>query len=237
MKNFFNFRGYINFLGRNKLFTLINIFGFAVSLVFVILLSLYIRQELSVDKFHEKVGRIYRAEGDAGANFAPPIAGDLKSRYPEVESTVRIIPSQNKFVNDPEGNKINADILLADSTFFTVFSFPMVDGRPADMLKTRQDIVLTQTFARKVFGDRNPVGESLVVNDETYIVGGVAADFRNTHFSNPDIIVRFEKIADFWGSPKILEEYYSAGAFIYLLTYPNTDLGSKRQEIADHFRT
>ena len=80
MARLFHFRSFWNFLGRNKLFTAINIFGFAVSLMFVLLLGLYVQDELSVDSFHENKERIYRLVADDGAQFAPGLAPAMAAR-------------------------------------------------------------------------------------------------------------------------------------------------------------
>ena len=86
MARLFHFRSFWNFLGRNKLFTATNIFGFAVSQMFVLLLELYVQDELSVDSFHENKERIYRLEADDGAQFAPGLAPAMAARYPEIEA-------------------------------------------------------------------------------------------------------------------------------------------------------
>ena len=89
MKTIFDFRAFLNFLGRNKLYTAINIFGFSISLMFVILLVTYTRQEYAVDQFHSNKERIFRLCDETDACFAPLIGRDLKARYPEIETYVR----------------------------------------------------------------------------------------------------------------------------------------------------
>lgn len=81
MKTIFDFRAFLNFLGRNKLYTAINIFGFSISLMFVILLVTYTRQEYAVDQFHSNKERIFRLCDETDACFAPLIGRDLKARY------------------------------------------------------------------------------------------------------------------------------------------------------------
>ena len=112
MKTIFDFRAFLNFLGRNKLYTAINIFGFSVSLMFVILLVTYTRQEYAVDQFHSNKERIFRLCNESGSCFAPLIGRDLKDRYPEIDTYVRI-HSSNEIITG-EGHHLKARYLLAD---------------------------------------------------------------------------------------------------------------------------
>ena len=126
MKTIFDFRAFLNFLGRNKLYTAINIFGFSVSLMFVILLITYTRQEYAVDQFHSNKERIFRLCNESGSCFAPLIGRDLKDRYPEIDTYVRI-HSSNEIITG-EGHHLKARYLLADPDFFKVFSFTLAQG-------------------------------------------------------------------------------------------------------------
>ena len=85
MGNFLQLKSFWNFLKRNKLFTAINIFGFAVSLTFVVLIGLYVQDEVAVNRSQVNRDRIYRIVGSSQTNFAPPTAPDLANRYPEIE--------------------------------------------------------------------------------------------------------------------------------------------------------
>lgn len=82
--NITNLKVFFRTLGRNKLYTLITVFGFSLSLTFVILLGAYIRQELSVDQFHVNKDRIFRAVNDDASNFGSLIGSELETKYPEI---------------------------------------------------------------------------------------------------------------------------------------------------------
>ena len=119
-----HFKIYLNHLKKNKIYTFVTIFGFAVSLMFVFLLSIYIRQELSVDQFHANKDRIYRLSRDNGAAFGPMIAETLKNQYPEIETFTRIYENGGnaKF----RGTELTRfKYMLADSSFFSMFSFKL----------------------------------------------------------------------------------------------------------------
>ena len=174
------------------MFTAINIFGFAVSLMFVLLLGLYVQDELSVDSFHENKERIYRLEADDGAQFAPGLAPAMAARYPEIEAWTRIC-TKDRYTLDPiagyTDETVDAEILLTDSSFFSIFSFPFVEGNPATVMHTWDDVVLTESFARRLFGHEPAMGKVISKRGIDYTVSGVVRDFEHTHFRNPDMIV------------------------------------------------
>lgn len=122
MKTIFDFRAFLNFLGRNKLYTAINIFGFSISLMFVILLVTYTRQEYAVDQFHSNKERIFRLCNESGSCFAPLIGRDLKDRYPEIDTYVRLFETDE--VATTGERHLKAKILLSDPDFFRMFSVP-----------------------------------------------------------------------------------------------------------------
>jgi putative ABC transport system permease protein len=148
-------------LWKNRLFSALNIVGMGVGIAAVGLMSLYIINELSYDRFHAKADRIVRVVHYAnwpGGNLqlAPtsaPFADALKNEYPEVEKTVRIQPEGGGLITYKD-KKLNVnDILYADQTMFDVFSFPFLYGDPATALAQPQSIVLTKSLAEKLFGD------------------------------------------------------------------------------------
>ena len=86
-----NFKTYLQFLSRNKLYTFVSIVGFSISLMFVIILGMYVKQELSVDDFQENKDRIFLITSDYKPYFGNPVAPYVKDKLPEVESYVRVL--------------------------------------------------------------------------------------------------------------------------------------------------
>ena len=122
-----NLKVFLRTLVRNKLYTGITVFGFALSLTFVILLGIYIQQELSVDQFHRNKDRIFRAVNENRSSFGTLIGGELQSKYPEIECYTRLFQNST-FVENMQKEKVNFNFLLADSTFFKMFSFRLLEG-------------------------------------------------------------------------------------------------------------
>ena len=189
--NNFNLKSYFTFLSRNKTYTAVNVFGLAVSLMFVIIIGLYTWQETSIDRQHSKAKRIYSigtSNDDDGQRYAGSSHALLKymqKRYPEIESTCAFIRGSLK-LRERE-NFMNISTLETDSTFFSMFDFPLLYGNRATCLKEKGNIVITLRLARKYFGTDNAVGQQLITADSQHFrVTGVIADFDNT-FINKDI--------------------------------------------------
>ncbi|MFP4042244.1 MAG: ABC transporter permease [Bacteroidales bacterium] len=179
-------------LKRDKSYSLINIFGLAIGIAACLMISLYIIDELSYDKFHDNSDRTYRlyVDGQFGNNkflspYIPnPTKDALLDEFSQIESVTHFFDTDQ--VRFEYENKIFIEnrVLYADSDFFEVFSFPMVKGEAKNALSEPNQIVLTESSARKYFGDEDPLGKMIKVNrDELFQVTGVCEDVPdNSHF-------------------------------------------------------
>lgn len=236
MSTSFNFRAFLNFLKRNKLYTAINIIGFSVSLTFVILLTGYSTHELSTDRFHINRERIFLlTDENDKSSFACPIGQDLKNRYPEIESYCRI--SSSEFTLTHQDKKIAAQALMVDTTFFQLFSFPLAEGDAGQAFKNKYGVLLSESFARKLFGNEDPIGQRVTLRKQPFTVEGIARDFRNSHIGNPDLIMRFDTGMPMTLGDKILTDYSNSSFGLYLMTYPHTDLKAKTGDMAAYLKT
>ena len=176
----------------NKGYVFINILGLAVGIACFVLIGLFVLHELSYDTFHEKKDRIYRLvlDGKIGeqeikvANTSPPMAEALVDEIPEIVNAVRMDSWNESPIRIEDRVFIEDHFALADSTFFDIFSFPLIYGDPATALNKPRTIVLTRSAAQKYFGMDNPVGENLKVGTDSvyWEVTGVCEDApENTH--------------------------------------------------------
>ena len=177
---------------RDKLFSIINIVGLAVGITCFITLLAFILYEFSYDTYNKKVDQIYRVYVHTDINniesnnskTAAPLGATLLREFPEVKKYTRIgYFKAHKFRYKDKVFK-EWNIYAADSTYFEIFTLPFLYGNPKTALVHPNSIVLTETMSKKYFGNENPVGKSLIVDDSgTYLITGVMKDFpENSHF-------------------------------------------------------
>ncbi|WP_298653820.1 FtsX-like permease family protein [uncultured Proteiniphilum sp.] len=230
-----NLKTYLKFLSRNKLYTFVSIVGFSISLMFVIILGLYVKQELSTDDFQKNKDRIFLMTHDNHAPFGNTVAQYVKDNTPEVESFVRI-HSRSVAIGQKGNDKIQAQALFADSTFFRIFSFPLIEGNPERVLEARKSVVITQTFAANTFGTENPIGKNLFIKDEEHTITGIMEDMPvNSILPEADFVVNYNSITIFWNN-EILETSNNFGFNIFFLAKPGTDLPSKAPMLLKLFK-
>ena len=239
----FNLKSYFTFLSRNKAYTAVNVFGLAVSLMFAIIIGVYTWQEVSVNRQHHDADRIYNIgyqggdEGSRMANSHHYVLRYLKDKYPEVELTCGFAAGGLK-LKDKNGYT-NAYVLTSDSTFFSMFDFPLLRGNRATCLMQKGNIVLTESFARRMFGTIDVVGRTLTTVDNTHFrVTGVVADFDNTIIDKS-----VQGIIDFSfnENPFNKDEYFpkyinSCGSTIFAKVHEGCDLTTKKKEIDEFFK-
>jgi putative ABC transport system permease protein len=217
-------------LWRKKTFSFINITGLAVGMSAGFLIFLYVHFELSYDQFNSKADRIYRVVGDLKSsaetlhwhNTPGPMAGAMKSQFPEVQETVRIVPVS---ILVRKGNlKFQEEhSLWADGSILTVFDFPMKYGNPATALQEPNSIVFSETAARKYFGDTNPVGQTLLLSGKsiTVIVTGVMKDIPENSHIKADLLISMPTYAASY-VPWVETDWDVFNPSTYLLLAPGT---------------
>ncbi len=223
---------------KHKTFSLINVFGLAVGIACCLLIYQFILDELSYDKFHENSDKVFRIEKNeitdlgewvstATTNYR--LTPALKAEYPQIKSIVRIHPA-NVLLTADDNLKFQEDnFIFADPTFFEVFSFKLIKGNSAKVLEDPFSLVLSETSAKKYFGNANPIGKVLKYeNTQDFIVAGIVEDVpQNSHFKF-DIVgsmVGFEKMEDH------INSWYWPPFYTYLLL----DDANSAQEISVGF--
>ena len=191
------FKNYLKIALRNlrkhQAYSFINIAGLAVGLACCLLISLYVKEELSYDRYHAKADRIFKVVTDSRSpekqsKFAltpAPLAETLIRDFPEVETTTRLFTFYGEgLVKYGEKRFNQPDIYFGDSTFSAVFSIPLIRGDTKTALARPNTVVLSETAVRKYFGNEEPLGKTLSLNDDFDVqVTGVMGDIpANTHF-------------------------------------------------------
>jgi putative ABC transport system permease protein len=176
---------------RLKEYSLINILGLSVGMASFILIFLFVRYEMSYDRYHDKAERIYRVvqegavTGNRSAITPNPMAPELVREIPEISYAVRINDIHSKLLVSYQNRFFKEEhFILTDPEVFQVFSFPLVKGDPDTVLKDKFSVVISEEMAEKYFGIEEPVGKVLHVDNQfDFIVTGVMKNVpRNSHF-------------------------------------------------------
>lgn len=219
------------FFRKNKAFFTINLVGLTLGLTVSFFALLYVNFELSYDSYHENADHIYRVVTDvkssAGIDYrgtAVPLAPALHEAFPEVKAATRIL-FDYLIIQKPGGLASEEKIGYADSTLFSVFTFPFVTGRPNNALNAPFNVVLSQTSAEKYFGTADAVGQVLLINgkDRAYVTGVVKDIPHNSHF-RVDMLVSLSTLLG-W-NPDLATRWISARASTYLLLSKNANANS-----------
>jgi putative ABC transport system permease protein len=178
-------------LWRNKVYSFINIFGFALGLGVCLLIFLYVGDELSYDRFHQNVNQIYRvnsvikfgAKEDKYAVAPDPYGPTAVKEIPEVRQMVRFRELGTSLVRKGDQNIKENRVIFTDASLFEVFTFPMIAGNPKTALKSPKSVVITESIAKKYFNKTDVLGKTLLVNNSTsYKITGVIKDLpKNSH--------------------------------------------------------
>jgi len=200
---------------KQKLFSLVNIFGLAVGLAVTLLILLYLQAELSYDNMYARGEQIYRVLRKSEVNekgyligiTSGPYATALKNDLPEsIRDALRVLPNDG-LVTYANHSFMEKKFFLADENFFKFFFFPLAQGDPASALANPNGVVLTAAIARKYFGADDPMGKTLRVDDRyDFIVTGILAEkLGRTHLDFDFVaslknLEREEWIADWWNN-------------------------------------
>ncbi len=222
---------------RNKFYSVLNILGLSIGLISTIFILLYIQDELSFDKYNKNYKRIYRLESDFRisekhdkfAVTSVPIAPAMKIEYPEIEQYARIVDNGNMFIRYKNKEFYEKKIYSADSSYFKVFTCEFLKGSPDNALTEPNTMVVTESFAKKYFGEANPLGEVLRDGDNmNYKVTAVIKDLPgNTHLTY-DALTSMATIAKVYGKDQFNslkpEAFWNVGIYSYILLKPNADI-------------
>ena len=178
-------------LVRQKGYTFINIAGLAVGLAACLVIALFVRHELSYDRFHPNADRVYRLvrpspDGEGGQPRVPPgLAQVVESRFPEVEHATEISWPRTTLIALGEERRYVDDVVTADEHFLEVFPFKLLRGNPETALARPNRLVFTRSLAERLFGEDDPMGQVVRVEEGAdYTVTGIVENVpSNAHFS------------------------------------------------------
>lgn len=230
---------------KDKFYSLINVFGLTLGIASCIFITIYIHDELSYDRFNEKADRIYRitefieteGSGERSSSAPFPTGPTLQEDYSNlIESQVRFFDFQsptllvaNRDDNEKEFNEPN--VLFVDSTFFRIFDYEVIKGNKETALSQPNSVLLTESAAKRYFGDQDPIGKFLRIEGrQELMVTGVMPDTpRNAHFQF-DFLVSFSTLRNFFNG-QYPQTWYWNPCWTYVLLKP----GVNPSELSQYF--
>ncbi|SNU04795.1 putative ABC transport system permease protein [Prevotellaceae bacterium MN60] len=248
-------KSYFRFLSRNKLYTFINVAGLLISLMFIILLGDYAWRQYSIDAWHKNADRICLIGGETSFAMFPDAAAQIRDMCPEIEQKCCVMSSRCKIkyhhLEVKDDDKGCGSVLLVDSTFFQFFDFPLIEGYRQTALDAPNKCVITERLAKRLFGDKDPIGEPLqimgnrevdpsnTIYDSTlvYTISAVAKNFDYTALPNEiQVIASAERYPQIEGYK--FDNYgfaYSSGGSCkcFFMLRPGMTLDSKKKTIND----
>jgi len=233
-------------LRKSKTYSIINITGLAVSLAASILLLLWAKDEISFNGFHKNIDNLYTV----ASRFAPdgkeiiwgttsaPLAIFAKKELPEVQDVCRITDNGDVSLYEYNNKKfLESGGGLVDASFFTMFSFPLIKGDPNHPFTDDLSIIVSQTTAKKIFGDADPIGKSLTADDKKiYHVTGVMQDMPANSNIKYNILFNFDLLKrnydgkGYWKS--LNEDWGNYNYSTYLLLKPGVNATAVGKKMA-----
>ncbi|CAN5166771.1 ABC transporter permease [soil metagenome] len=250
LKNFFKTAAR-NIL-KNKVYSIINFVGLTAGLSLALLIVTYVRSEISFDRFQEKADRLYRLSytvpnGLQLAATPPPIAPFLGEFFPEVEEAARLY-NRNVSISRGHGHDDasfeESSVYFADSSIMKMFSFDFISGNPSRALKEPFTILINEDMARKYFGNKDPLGESLLFGgSQAFKVGGVVRNFPETSHIRFNMLVPYENMFDMENDEasermrkNLSTNFVISHGYTYLLLKPGADPDNIDRQMPDFLK-
>jgi len=232
-------RSYFIFLSRNKLYTAINFLGLSISLAFIILIVSYTGKQLQTDSFQENADRIYFVGNQRAFNTCYWLQRYLVDRYPEIEAATALEADIMEVSGGENRLSTQECCLMADSSFFDMFTVSALDGDLSSFKHSCQYCVISQQYARRTFGNRNPLGEKIDIVYEnhtfTFTVGAVIRNLDNSVLPEVAVIVPAE--------PLMLTETSNGprlgnvdACYTVIMTRKGTDISARSEEMLEYFK-
>ena len=241
-KNYFKIA--VRNIQRNKVYSFINIAGLSLGLAAAMLIILYVKDEVSYDRFQKNIANIYRVtftmlNKDGGVEHRDGITGYFQgpkftANVPGIQSFVRI---QSGAVDIQKGTDVNSEEMLkVDSSFFSVFSFPLLSGNPKTCLSDPHSIVLSEDEAKKQFGTTDAIGKVVMLkNDSTFVPYSVTAVAKRCPQNSS---VKFNILLPFRPSAEDLaqsENWFNFFLNTFVVLDPNANVATVQQQMQQFY--
>jgi putative ABC transport system permease protein len=229
----------VRHLNKHRLFSTIKILGLTIATASCLLIALYTYNELNYDKMHVKGNHIVKANMEyhfGGETVLANVCGNkvataFAQDFPEIISGLRLI-KYGQVIKTGDRLFEEDNLYFADSTFFSMLSFPVLGDKGGQLLSEPKQVVLSESTAKKYFGSENPIGQVLQIGTaKDYVVTAVMKDApQNTHIK-PDVLVSFMSLPNAKN-----ETWWNANYATYFLLHEHTDLSALQARIPEYMK-
>jgi putative ABC transport system permease protein len=229
---------------RHKGYSFINLTGLALGMACCILIFLWVKDELSTNRFHEKINSLYAimtiqhygSEVERGPGSVPALGPALRAEFPEVRNAARISSGQGEYLLEYGEGQFKERIQLADPEIFQVFTFPLLRGKTDDLFNDPYVMVLSDRTAKKIFGAEDPIGKVLTLNKkEQFRVVGVMENIPHNSSLRFDIWAPLE-LTTKWYRPNYTTTWYNMAFFTVLEMSGRADINAFNEKIFNRIR-
>jgi len=228
---------------RHKGYSFINITGLAIGIACCLLITIWVLDELSYDKFHENAATLYRVEENqdySGRQFhvyvtPHPLAPALKEEIPEIKKATRYVQSGGLLMRQGEMAFFEDYIWAVDPSFLHMFTFPLIRGDKNTALDSPYSLVVTQDIAEKYFGEEDPLGKVISVNNQyDFTITGVMNNVPHNSYFRFEIIIPYEFLRT---TGQTNEEWGSNSIHTYVQLQENIPAEQVNEKISGFIRT
>lgn len=229
----------------NKFYSAINITGLTVGLTVGLLVLLWVNDELGFDKFNTKAGQIYKVNAQIGTGSSKQVWGGVQGpvatfglkEVPGIVNAVRITTNYSYSFFKYKSHLLNEEqgkLQFTDPSLFKVFDFKLIKGNADNPFPTDNSIIVTESTAKRFFGNDDPIGKMLLAdNKDNFVVNGIVADFPGNSSINADILFSMNVRKNMYGKDDYWKSLDSDWGNYYLTTYLQLQPGASIKQIED----
>ncbi|MEM9327014.1 MAG: ABC transporter permease, partial [Bacteroidota bacterium] len=229
-------------LWKHRLNTSLNLLGLSMGITVFLFIMLWVHHETSYDGYHEKADHIYRisntfrseSEEFSQAISGPALGAQLPEAFSAISAGVRV--GQSSAQVEIDGQLFFEDrILVVDDTFFEVFDFDIVQGNADNPFDPLNGVVITESLAKKYFGDENPLGQAVVTdNEDPLVVSAVVKDAPPNSQLQYSMLISMDLLKDMYGMPNMDDEWGGGWFYTYLVMQDGVAIDQLEEEINAH---
>ena len=223
-------------LFKNKLYSLINLVGLTIGIVCCLLISIYVKDELTYDLFNKKADRIVLLQQfENNSASGGKLAADMQLNFSQVQKTVRL-KNTNPLIKFEQNAYYEHNFYFSDSTVFDVFTLPLVKGNAATALKEKYGVVISEAIAQKYFPGIDPLGREFTYDNKyTLHVTGIMKDLPANAHLKIDFLAGYS-IANELVGWDVSNNYWGGGVWTYLLLMPGSNIKAIESQFPNYLK-